>query len=69
MPIALVAVLVGGLTVVTFAVALGRAAALGDAELERQARERLHPEILVTRQRHRASGSRAGTTVGSQPPA
>jgi hypothetical protein len=68
MPIALVAILVGSLAVVMFAVALGRAAALGDAELERQARERWRPEIAVTRQRYRPSGSRAQASAGSQPP-
>lgn len=68
MLIALVALLVSGLAVVTLAVALGRAAALGDAELERQARERRHLEIMVTRQRYRPAGSRAQATVGSRPP-
>jgi hypothetical protein len=52
MSIALVAVLAGGL-IVTFAIALGRAAALGDAELERQAREREGSEIMASRQRYR----------------
>ncbi len=68
MPIALVAILVGGLAVVTFAVALGRAAALGDAELERQARERWRPEIAVTRERYRPPRPAARTSAGSRPP-
>lgn len=50
MSIALVAILASGL-VVTFAIALGRAAAFGDAELERQARERDGGEIMLSRQR------------------